>query len=250
MKSLSIFYTLMSAIFIITFMNISYAINTNSDKVERLITKHIEASGGTDALTEMQSISRYGNITFYENKKIKDKLCYHTDIIYPTHLREQIKGKEIAYDRGTDGTVFWLWTGSQYEFTQDKKLEDYMRGTAERANRDMLWVKKESKNFHVISSPPSWAPRNSQCIQGIDEDKIERIYCFDTTTGLLNSLGRENEYRLETDWRLVGNIKLPFRLTHYQNDEIAYEVQLDSAELNKDIPNSQFIKPSSPQLSC
>ena len=250
MKFLSAFYILIYTIFLLMFVNITHANSLGYNQAEKLITQHIQASGGSDALMKMQTISRYGHITFYENNKIKDKLCYHTDIIYPTKLREQIKGKEIAYDRGTDGTFFWLWTGSQYELTQDKNIIDYMRGTAERANRDMIWVKKESKSFDVISSPPSWAPSNSQCIQGIDRDKIKCIYCFDTTTGLLNSFGSKNEYRLETDWRQVENIKLPFRLTHYQNGEIAYEVELDSADLNKTISSTQFVKPDSPQLSC
>src|SRR5262249_4768498 len=147
------------------FLNTSYANSYN--EVDKLIAQHIEASGGIDALMRMQSISRYGHISFYENNKLQDTLCYHTDIVYPTKLREQIKGKEIAYDRGTDGIDYWLWTGSKYEFTEDKNLKDYMRNTAERANREILWIKKESGKFDVISNPPSWAPSYSQCIQEI-----------------------------------------------------------------------------------
>ena len=204
---------MLTLFFITTFTSISYAANTATDEVERLISQHIQASGGTDALMKMQSISRYGHITFHEQK---DSLCYHTDIIYPTKLREQIKGKEIAYDRGTDGNSFWLWTGSQYEVTKDEKLIDYMQRTAERANREILWAKKETNNFDIITSL-SWAPSHSQCIQEIEAKDInKRIYCFDTSTGLLNSLGNGEEYRLESDWRQVGNIQLPFHLTHYQ----------------------------------
>lgn len=243
-------YTLISTISLIMFANISHANSLGSDQAEKLITQHLQANGGSGVLMKMQSISRYGHITFYEKDKIKDNLCYHTDIIYPTKLREQIKGKEIEYDRGTDGASFWLWTGSQYEFTEDNKLIDYMRGTAERANRDMLWVKKKSSNFNIITSP-SWAPSDSQCIQEIKaKDAKKRIYCFDSSTGLLNSLGNAEEYRLESDWRQVGDIKLPFRLTHYQNGAIAYEVQLDHAELDKTITTDQFVKPDSPRLSC
>jgi hypothetical protein len=248
---LSVFYKVLLTIVLITFANISYATNTASDEAERLITLHIQAIGGADALMKMQSISRYGRITFYEQNGAKENFCYHTDIIYSNKLREQIKGKQIEYDRGTDGTSFWLWTGSQYEFTKDKQLIDYMLNTAERANRDMLWLKKESDNFEVVSIPPSWAPINSQCIQEIKtKNSAKRAYCFDTSTGLLNALGSAEEYRLESDWREIGNIKLPFRLTHYQNGVMIYEVQLDYADLNKEIPDSQFTKPDLPQLSC
>lgn len=235
------------------FTNISYAKSFSSDPdyAETLITKHLQASGGSDALIKIKSISRYGNIDFYTQNKLNDSFCYHTDIVYPTKLREQIKGKEIQHDRGTDGISFWLWTGTQYEFTQDKELTDYMLGAAERANRELLWLKEESNSFDIVSSPPSWAPQDSQCIQVVkSKDKIKRIYCFDTATGLLSALGNDNEYRLETDWRQVGNIKLPFRLSHYLNGLVAYEVQLERAEIDEVIPNSQFIKPDSPQLSC
>lgn len=241
MKLLSVFYTLMLTIFIITFGSISYAANTSSDDAEKLIMQHIQVSGGTDALMKMQSISRYGQITFYKPNGAKENLCYHTDIIYPIKLREQIKGKEIAYDRGTDGKLFWLWTGSQYEFTNDGQLIDYMRNTAERANRDMLWVKKD--NFEIMSILPSWVPSNSQCIQEIKtNNSTKRMYCFDASTGLLNALGSASEYRIESDWRSVGNIKLPFRLTHYQNGVMVYVVQLDYAELNKEIPRQGLPK--------
>lgn len=227
------------------------ASNLSTTQVEKLLLRHIDASGGKNALMQMQSISRYGHISFYSQGNPTENYCYHTDIVYPQKLREQIKDKQIEYDRGTDGVSFWLWSGSQYEFTKDKKLIDYMLDTAERANREFLWVTKESDNFVALPITPSWAPSNSQCIQAIKaKNSIKRTYCFDISTGLLNAHGSSSEYRLESDWREVGNIKLPFRLTHYQNGAMVYEIQLDYAKLNDFIPHDQFIKPSSPQLSC
>lgn len=245
-------FYIITTVFLMIFINISYAraLNYEPDYADTLITKHLQESGGSDALMKVKSISRYGNIAFYAENKLKDSYCYHTDIVYSTKLREQIKGKEIQYDRGTDGISFWLWTGAQYEFTKDTELTDYMLGTAERANRELLWLKEESDRFDMISTP-FWAPQDSQCIQVVQsKDKIKRIYCFDTTTGLRAALGDDNRYRLETDWRQVGNIKLPFRLTDYQNGSIVFEVQLERVEVDRAISNSQFVKPDSPQLSC
>lgn len=231
--------------------SIGIAGNSSSIQAEKLLSRHIDASGGENALMKMKSISRYGQISFYVQDSPKENFCYHTDILYPKKLREQIKGKQIEYDRGTDGVSFWLWTGTQYEFTEDKSLIDYLHTTAERANRDLLWVKKESKKFEVMPIPSSWAPNNSQCIQAIkEENSIKRSYCFDASTGLLNALGSSEEYRLESDWREVGNIKLPFYLAHYQNGVMIYELQLDYAKLNDFIADAQFLKPSYSQLDC
>ena len=227
------------------------ASNLATTQVEKLLMGHINASGGERVLMQMQSISRYGKISFYEQGYFKESYCYHTDIVYPKKLREQIKGKNIEYDRGTDGVSFWLWTGSQYEFTGDKELISYMRSTAERANRDLLWIMKQSKDFEMVTNTPLWAPSNSQCIQVIHaENSIKRTHCFDITTGLLNAFGSSDEYRIESDWREINNIKLPFKLTHYQNGVIVYEVQLDYVKLNDFIPDTQFLKPPFPQLSC
>lgn len=242
--------SIINKLFLISFLLPSMVIasDLSSQQVEKLFLRHIDVSGGENALMHMESISRYGQISFYAQGDLNGSYCYHTDIIYPNKLREQIKGKLIEYDRGTDGVSFWLWTGAQYERSEDKDLIGYMRDTAERANRDLLWVKKEAGNFEMILTPPSWAPNNSQCVQAKNETK--RTYCFDTSTGLLNALGSSAEYRLESDWREVGNIMLPFHLTHYQNGIMVYEIQLDYAKLNEFIPNEQFIKPSSPQPSC
>lgn len=222
-----------------------------SSRAEKLIMAHINASGGKNAFLQMQTISRYGNITFYSPNNLSENYCYHTDIIYPTKLREQIKSNQILIDRGTNSISYWAWINNQYQFLDDKDqdLRDYLRKTAERANRDMLWVLKESDSYDIMSSLPIWAPSNTQCIQKIASG-LNQIYCFDNHSGLLVALGNNEEYRIESDWRQVGNIKLPFRLTHYQQGKIAYEVQLHHAELNKPISNSQFTKPTISQLSC
>lgn len=228
--------------------SIGIASMLNNSQVEKLLSRHIEASGGENALMEMQSISRYGQISFYQ-QGTKENFCYHTDIIYPNKLREQIKGGQIEYDRGTDGVSFWLWTGNQYELTDDKALIQYMHLTAERANRDLLWVRNECTKFEMMDFPPAWAPENSQCIQA-NEGNPKRAYCFDLSTGLVNAIGSSEEYRLESDWREVGNIKLPFHLAHYQKGVMIYEIQLDYAKLNDFILDIQFQKPFTPQMDC
>lgn len=229
---------------------ISIANTASSGDVDSLIQRHIEASGGYDILMQIQSISRYGKIDFYDKNKVKTSYCYHTDIVYPTKLREQIVGQKILHDRGTDGVFYWLWTGKQYEFTEDPQIETSISDTAQQANRDMLWVAKESSNY-ALTAVPVWAPNRSQCIKQIEaRDSIKRMYCFDNSTGLLDAVGSDEEYRLLSKWNPVGNIKIPFQLTHYQKGHIIYVVKLDHADLDKTISEELFSKPDLPELVC
>ena len=121
------------------------------------ISRHNKAIGGIEALMNMQTISRHGYINFYERGHLQGHNCYQTDIIYPNRLREQIKGNELLFDRGTNGVIFWSWIENQYESINDQNLINYMQSTAERANRDLLWITEEYKNLHSVYYRPSWA---------------------------------------------------------------------------------------------
>ena len=228
-------------IFLLTILTVNYSY---ANQARNLITKHIEASGGHNALLQMQSISRHGQINFYTNNKLTGSYYYQTDIVYPVKLREQIKGDQILYDRGTTGLSFWLWMNNRYEFTDNEELKNYMRDTAQRANREMIWIEKEANNFALMFLLPYWAPHHSQCIQQMKStNNTRRVYCFDNFSGLLFAIGDNNEHRLVNNWKQVGNIKIPFNLIHYKQGSIVYEVQLDRVKLNDSIPDSQFIIP-------
>lgn len=236
----------MKKLILICILTLSFSA-TASEQAKILMLKHIEASGGKEALEEMETISRDGNIVIIDEDDVKSTYCYHTDIVYPSKLREQLKAEKIFLERGTDGDNFWLWNGMQYEFTDDRVTKDYMIDTANRANRDMLWLVQEADKFDLMPSPPSWAPQNSHCIQ---DTTSTRIYCFDSSTGLENGIGIVNEYRLVKDWRRVGTIMLPFLLDHYANGTQVFTIQLDWARLDHEIADSHFTKPELARLSC
>lgn len=217
-----------------------------SPEVERLISRGIDAAGGEDALMHMQSISRYGSITLYKEGQIPEQYNYHTALIYFKKLHEEIKGHNMVVDRGTDGNIFWFWTGREYDYVTEEGLQNYMLETVERANRDLLWLEKEYDHLQMAAELPEWVPINNACIKGMKRKELEtRFYCFDSKTGLLSGLGSNVEYRLVNDWRSVGNIKLPFRLHHYREGKLSYTIQLNRAELNQTMDENQFNFPAS-----
>lgn len=62
----------------------------------------------------------------------------------------------------------------------------------------------------------------------------KRASCFDISTGY----GSSEEFRLESDWREVGNIKIPFHLAHYRNGVMIYELHILQKNQNKNSNNS------------
>ena len=218
------------------------------NQVDSLIKRCLDARGGEAALRELKTISRHGTISFYNQPKINGIYRYRTDIVYPIKLREQIKGMKVLVDRGTNGITFWSWSGAHYKVLDDIALKTYMRNTAEQANRDILWLKDEMKNIHIAVKSPVWAPENSQCLTGVEKSK-QYYFCFSESTGLTNAKGWSEECRLISDWRNLDYIKEPYRISHYKNGLLMYEVQLDKAVLDKAIDDKQFLALPDPSMN-
>jgi len=226
---------------------VAYAKTQN--EVQELISRHLDASGGVEALMSMRSITRVGNIYFINDQE-EYQLCYRTDLIYPNMLREQLKEEAIFIDRGTDGQTFWLWTGHEYETTQDPGIIAYMVSTAERANRDMVWILDEAEQYQITDTP-TWAPQKSACIKEIaPQDETNRTYCFDPQSGLVNVYGSDDHHRILSDWRSVSNVKIPFYLSDYENGKQRMKIQLEYALLNLTFMETHFQKPDAPQAGC
>ena len=210
-----------------------------------VIETHLRASGGRAALLALTSISRIGTIEFFgPTASASETFRYHTDIEYPTRLREELTGARVLVDRGTDGTAYWEWTGEKYESVADPLKQTSMRETAERANRDVLWLTEEIGPLKMAATNPAWAAAD-HCLEGWKNS--ERVYaCFDRATGLMTAKGCDEEYRLLIDWTLAGAIKIPMRLRHFRDGKLAYEVRLDRVEVDQGIERKRFENPTSP----
>lgn len=215
----------------------------NKSEVDFIIAIHLEASGGRAALLALKSISRIGTIEFFNDPKTgpSGKFRYRTDITYPHKLREEIGGESILIDRGTDGKNYWEWTGTKYQQITDGEKQAAMNKTAERANREILWLTDEIHDLKMILQAPYWAG-NSICLEGVKDESIVFV-CFDPKTGLMSAKGNSNEYRLFSDWRRAKSIMVPFRLTHFQQSKMVYEVTLEQVEADHVIDSKRFEMP-------
>lgn len=218
---------------------------TQSDNgAKQLIARHIESVGGREALLSLKSISRIGLIEFFNDPKTgpRGKFRYRTDIIYPHRLREEIVKKSILIDRGTDGSNYWEWTGTEYKKINVQNQQASMNKTAEQANRDILWLADDIQNLKVAQRAPFWAG-NDSCLEGDKDDSIVFV-CFDQKTGLLSAKGTNEEYRLFSDWKRSKSIMIPYRLTHFQQSKMVYEVTLQNVKVDQIIDPKRFEIPT------
>ncbi len=212
--------------------------------VDCIIRRHTEAIGGRDTLLALKTISRVGTIEFFKNSTQtgpEGKFLYHTDIIYPHNLREELKNTNILIDRGTNGEKYWEWTGSKYEAIVAPEKQKSMNETAERANRDLLWIRDEISNLRVTERSPAWAA-DSTCLEGIKEH-APIFVCFDKESGLLSAKGNDEEYRVFSHWTRAKAILLPFRLSHFRKAKLAYEIVLSLAQVDEVIDPLRFLPP-------
>ncbi len=216
------------------------------DELDCIVERHIVESGGHDALLNLKSISRFGTIEFFNENHPGPigKFQYHTDIIYPRKLREELRNDKILVDRGTNGEKYWEWTGSKYELVSDIEKQKSMSETAERANRDILWLTEEIKDMKRAQHTPSWAGKDL-CLEGVKE-RVVIFVCFDRQTGFLSAKGNDEEYRLFSEWTRVKSVQLPFRLTHFRQMKPAYEIILNQVDIDRVINSLRFDPPASP----
>jgi hypothetical protein len=210
--------------------------------VDCIVRRHVTASGGREALMGMVSISRFGSIKFFGSSAGEsESFTYRTDIVYPNKLREELKGQRILVDRGTDGAVFWQWTGTGFETVRARGEVKSMSETAERANRDILWLKDEIADLAVSTRIPAWAA-DSTCLEGAWRGS-DGFICFDPARGLMTAKGNDNEYRLFSQWRRAGKVSVPFHISHFAGGRMVYEILLSRVEVDGPIDAARFSPP-------
>lgn len=237
------FIILFFAGFLSIFAASSRASSLNPE-ASQIIERHVLSSGGKVNLLSLKSITRIGKIQFFaiKDSPFSGTFSYHTDIIYPSKLREYLGETQILVDRGTNGSYFWERKENRYLEVQDTEQKRQMRETAERANRDILWIQDEFDFLKISPYVPNWAP-DSKCLVG-SKNSSETYICFDNGTGLMSAKGNQEEYRLFLKWTKIKNILLPFQIIHFRKKEKAYEILLNSVDIDHTIDPARFLLPS------
>jgi hypothetical protein len=236
-----------SAVLLLSIVSLAKAATPNGmsrcNSVDCVLREAAAAIGGRKVVLNLHTITRSGGIEFY-GQGAMGKFIYRTAIVYPSKLREELKGAYVLVDRGTDGNNFWAWSGKKYSSVQDAALRQSMKDTATEANMDALFLTEEYHELKMSRHAPTWAG-GSKCLMGKKSDSQDSIsyICFDSNTGLITAKGNDGEYRLYDDWRAVSVVTIPFHLTHYHDGKKAYEITLAEAVCNDPIDDSRFQQP-------
>ncbi|MBP6219156.1 MAG: hypothetical protein KA436_11270 [Oligoflexales bacterium] len=217
---------------------------TQELSVDDIIENHIRACGGRERLESLKTISRKGEIFFvdYGQPQPIGVITYRTDLAYPNQLRQELRSEKFLLNDGKNFDTYWEYDGANYVDITDEDKKNHLSDTARSANRELLWVKESYTGISQTDLKPAWAP-NALCLIA-KKNKEDFFHCFNKLTGILTAKGSDHEYRLTSNWREVKNMKIPFKLSHFVDGKMMYQIELEEVLIDEPIPHERFEKPA------
>lgn len=196
-----------------------------------LVENHVLAAGGEAAFASLVSVHRCGTISFEDaGSGPSGAFRYETALQVPDLLVERLaRPGEMLVHRGYDRGRVWDQTAPSDDpslAAQATGMQDTIAG----ANRDGIGLLALAAEAEIVPRPER-VPAENSCIRIPSVPDIP-IHCYSHATGLLSYLVRGDTMREFSDWRAVGEVMLPFRLTQSEAGQIVYEIALETAETN------------------
>lgn len=218
----------MRKIFLILLIAIGSIVSAQTAK--EIIDKNIELSGGLNNWKLLNSVLLQGRVTLGINDEYPIKIYQQRPNLTKTTIT--IGKKETAVE-GYNGTKGYAMNYAA------NKIQEYPNYIAESFDNDFIdW---ENKGFEA---------------KYLGKEKIDDIYChkleltknvnktiyfFDTKTYMLLKEIKKEEILLYSDYRLVGNFMMPYRIeSSSPKKESDYVMMLNKIETNKVFPVNTF----------
>ncbi|MCZ2082923.1 MULTISPECIES: histidine kinase [unclassified Kaistella] len=218
----------MKKIFLVLLLAIGSIISAQTAK--EIIDKNIELSGGLTNWKLLNSVLLQGKVTLGINDEYPIKIYQQRPNLTKTAIT--IGKKETAVE-GYDGTKGYAMNYAA------NKIQEYPNYIAESFDNDFIdW---ENKGFEA---------------KYLGKEKVDEIYChkveltknvnktiyyFDTKTYMLLKEIKKDETLGYSDYRMVGNLMMPYRIesTSPKKDS-DYVMILNKIETNKVFPANTF----------
>ena len=218
----------MRKIFLVLLMTIGSIVSAQTAK--EIIDKNIELSGGLTNWKLLNSVLLQGRVTLGINDEYPIKIYQQRPNLTKTTIT--IGKKETAVE-GYNGTKGYAMNYAA------NKIQEYPNYIAESFDNDFIdW---ENKGFEA---------------KYLGKEKIDEVYChkleltknvnksiyfFDTKTYMLLKEIKKDEILLYSDYRMVGNLMMPYRIeSSSPKKESDYVMMLNKIETNKVFPVNTF----------
>lgn len=218
----------MRKLFLVLLLTIGFIVSAQTAK--EIIDKNIELSGGLTNWKLLNSVLLQGRVTLGINDEYPIKIYQQRPNLTKTTIT--IGKKETAVE-GYDGTKGYAMNYAA------NKIQEYPNYIAESFDNDFIgW---ENKGFEA---------------KYLGKEKVDEIYChkveltknvnksiyyFDTKTYMLLKEIKKDETLEYSDYRMVGNLMMPYRIesTSPKKDS-DYVMILNKIETNKVFPANTF----------
>ena len=218
----------MRKIFLVLLIAIGSIVSAQTAK--EIIDKNIELSGGLNNWKLLNSVLLQGRVTLGINDEYPIKIYQQRPNLTKTTIT--IGKKETAVE-GYNGTKGYAMNYAA------NKIQEYPNYIAESFDNDFIdW---ENKGFEA---------------KYLGKEKIDDIYChkleltknvnksvyfFDTKTYMLLKEIKKDEILIYSDYRMVGNLMMPYRIeSSSPKKESDYVMILNKIETNKVFPVNTF----------
>ena len=218
----------MRKIFLVLLIAIGSIVSAQTAK--EIIDKNIELSGGLTNWKLLNSVLLQGRVTLGINDEYPIKIYQQRPNLTKTTIT--IGKKETAVE-GYNGTKGYAMNYAA------NKIQEYPNYIAESFDNDFIdW---ENKGFEA---------------KYLGKEKIDEVYChkleltknvnksiyfFDTKTYMLLKEIKKDEILLYSDYRMVGNLMMPYRIeSSSPKKESDYVMMLNKIETNKVFPVNTF----------
>ena len=218
----------MKKIFLVLLMTISTIVSAQTAK--EIIDKNIELSGGLTNWKLLNSVLLQGRVTLGINDEYPIKIYQQRPNLTKTTIT--IDKKETAVE-GYDGTKGYAMNYAA------NKIQEYPNYLAESFDNDFIdWENKgfEAKYLGKEKVDETYCHK-VELIKNVNKT----IYYFDAKTYMLIKEIKKDEILGYSDFRMVGNLMMPYRIeSSSPKKDSDYVMILNKIEINKVFPSNTF----------
>lgn len=230
------------------------------DKAEAILSRAIEALGGTTYLNVRTVVGR-GFYTTYKDGSSLLPTRFLDYIAFPDKERTEFTTNGIRVINTNDGSTGWLYDGATKSINDLKapQIEDFKRGM--RASFENLlrgWWRKEGATLNYVGRREAGLAKRNEAVRLAYPDGFWIEFEFGARDALPAKViykrtrtkadSEETEEITEEDWLAkpisIDGVTAPFVIDHYIDGKQTSRINYESIDYNRALPDTLFARPA------